>query len=121
ASFLGPAVLALELAYLQHVLLAGPPTVVEVAVVSLAALLAGELGQWSLDNRLARMDVPEMQAGRLRAILGLLAVGAVAIAAVSLAAVGPVVPGTAATIIAVAAAVATIAVMTYAATRASAH
>ncbi|HET7182279.1 MAG TPA: hypothetical protein VFI15_08630 [Candidatus Limnocylindrales bacterium] len=119
ASFLGPAVLVLELAYLQHVLLAGPPTVVEVAVVSLAALLAGELGQWSIDNRTVRIEAGQLQSGRLRAILGLLVVSGLAVAAVAFGAVAPVVAGPAVAIVAVPAAVAAVAIVSLAATRAA--
>jgi hypothetical protein len=118
-AFLGPAVAVLELAYLQRVLLAGAPSVVEVGLVSLAVLLVGELGQWSLDNRLVRIDAPRMHLGRLWAILGLVAVSAVAVTVVSVGAVAPVAAGIAVSIIAVAATVATIAVVSAAATRAA--
>jgi hypothetical protein len=49
---LGVAVALLAAGYLGHVLVAGETDVVILAVISVALLLVGELGQWSLDRRL---------------------------------------------------------------------
>ena len=119
AGLVGPAVGAMELVYLVHVLLAGQPTLLAVGFVALAGLLAGELGQWSIDSRFGGEVETAVHVARLRAIAGLVALSAAVVAIVSLAAIAPIVQGTWTIVLAVAASIAVVALVSRAARRSS--
>jgi hypothetical protein len=109
----------LALLFFAHLLVAGAFSPEGAAIVGVALLLAGELGQWSLDGRLAGRYEARLQVSRVIGIawLGLLGVG---VELLCLVAVGlPVASGIETAAIAMAAAVALLGLFSGVAARAS--
>ena len=113
----GPAIGALELVYLVHVLISSNSSLVTVAIVSVSGLLAGELAQWSLDSRYGGDVHWTVHLGRVRAIAGLTALSAAVVGIVSLSALAPVVEGGWTVVLAVASSVGIVALVSLAAGR----
>jgi hypothetical protein len=108
----------LALLFFAHLLVADAFSPEGAAIVGVALLVAGELGQWSLDGRLAGRYEPRMQVSRAIGIawLGLLGVG---VEVLCLVAVGlPIASGIETLAIAVAAAVALLGLFSVVAARA---
>ncbi len=81
AAWIGGAVGMLAVLYLARTVVAEAPHPTELGLVGVALLLVGELGQWSLDGRLAGRYEPGIHVSRATAIavLGLLGLATVAL------------------------------------------
>ncbi len=84
-AWIGGAIGLLALLYLGHTVVADAANPTELGLVSVALLLVGELGQWSLDGRLSGRYEPGLHVSRATAIalLGLLGLGTVALSQVA--------------------------------------
>lgn len=115
--WIGTVLGLMALLYLGHLAVTGESNMTEVGFVGVALLLAGELGQWSVDSRLAGRHDASLHLSRVGgiAVLALLGLGIVVLG--QLAAGLPIAGGIVAVVVATAATVALLALVSVVALR----